>query len=63
MHPELNRMLAAERIADLHRDAAQARLVHELREQRVTTRGVRWPGRVAAYLASATTRTAMRSNA
>ena len=56
-------MLATEKIADLHRDAAQARLVHELREERATTRRAGWTGRVAAYLALTATRTPTRLNA
>ena len=63
MHPELNAMLAAQRIADLHRDAAQTRLVHLLHEERPTTRRALWTGRVAAYLTLTATRTPTRSNA
>lgn len=62
MHPELNAMLAAQRITDLQ-DAAQTRLVHLLHEERPTTRRALWTRRVAAYLTLTATRTPTRSNA
>jgi hypothetical protein len=63
MHPVLNTMLTTEKIADLHRDAAQARLVHELRKEHPTTRRAGWTARVAAYLTLTATRTPTRFNA
>lgn len=50
MHPQLNTMPATHKIADLHPDAAQARLVHETRKAQATTRRAGWTARVAAYL-------------
>ena len=55
--------MATQRIADLHRDAAQTRLVHLLHEERPTTRRALWTRRVAAYLTLTATRTPTRSNA
>ena len=63
MHPELNAMLAPRRIADLHRDAAQTRLVHLLPEDRPTARRALWTGRVAAYVTLTATRTPTWSDA
>jgi hypothetical protein len=38
MHPTLTAMLATQEVADLHRDAAPARVVHGLHKEHPTTR-------------------------